>query len=373
MALTPNEKGWLDLDYKPKYPANSQHHGIAIIGAGEIIEAAHLPAYQMAGFNVVGIYNRREERARRLADMFNIPTVYKTIEEIMADDRVTIVDIALPASIQPQIVEMAAAVGKHVLCQKPLGENYADAKKIVKLVEQGGIKGAINQQMRYAPGISASKSIINRGWMGELTQATVNVNVMQEFANWQFLREIDTLEVMYHSIHYLDSIRYMIGTPEAVFCDAARYPGQICKGETRTLIQLKYADSDLRATVHDNHNNWAPQDDWTATFRIEGTEGIIKGTNGSLYNYPVGKEDTISFISKQIDPTYWFTPQLEGKWFPHAFMGTMGELMLAIDENREPSNSVRDNLETLQIVFGAYKSMKEGRYITLKEIDEEVQ
>ncbi|MNY68261.1 hypothetical protein D3C86_2059940 [compost metagenome] len=82
----------------------------------------------------------------------------------------------------------------------------------------------------------------------------------------------------------------------------------------------------------------------------------------------MGREDTISFISKEIDPNYWFSPSLEGKWFPHAFMGTMGELMRAIEEDREPENSVRDNLLTIQMLFAAYRSMAENRPVRLDEI-----
>ena len=124
----------------------------------------------------------------------------------------------------------------------------------------------------------------------------------------------------------------------------------------------------LRALIHDNHNNWAGEEDWYATFRFEGTEGIIKGTNGALYNYPQGREDTMSFMSQRLNAEYWFHPTLEGKWFPHAFMGTMGELMRAIEEEREPENSVADNLKTLQMVFAGYQSMLDNRAVWLDEI-----
>ena len=51
-------------------------------------------------------------------------------------------------------------------------------------------------------------------------------------------------------------------------------------------------------------------------------------------------------------------------------MGPMGELMLAIEEQREPDNSVTDNLRTLQMVFAAYRSMEEDRPVKLLEITE---
>lgn len=361
-----HHSSWLDLDYKPKLP-RYKSRGIGIVGAGEIVSEAHLPAYRMAGFNVIGITNRTKSKAEAVANMYNIPKVYDSIEELIHDPEVEIIDIALTADLQPDVVKMAAAARKHVLCQKPLADSYSDAKSIVEMCEHAGIKGAVNQQMRWAPGIRASHSIIQRGWLGELTQATIQVNVNTQFANWPFLRDIDMLEVKYHSIHYLDSIRLLFGTPESIYADGARYPGQEVKGETRTMLHMKFP-GETRALIHDNHNNWANQDDWFATYRFEGTKGIIKGTNGALYNYPVGREDTISFISKELDPNYWFHPALEGKWFPHAFMGTMGELMIAIEEDREPENSVRDNLMTMQMLFAAYRSMSESRPVGLHEI-----
>lgn len=363
-----DQAGWLDLDYKPKLPKNKSM-GIGIIGAGEIVSAAHLPAYQLVGFNVVAITNRTVSKAQAVADQFGIPKVYATAEEVIQDPDVQIIDIALTAELQPHIVDLAAAAGKHVLCQKPLGDSYRSAKHIVDTCKKAGIKAAINQQMRWAPGISASHSIIQRGWLGELVQATIQVNVLTQWESWPWLTTIDTLEVMYHSIHYMDSIRYLFGTPEYVYADGSRYPGQPYKGETRTMVHMKFP-GEVRGLIHDNHNNWADQEDWFATFRFEGTEGIIKGTNGVLYNYPVGREDTLSFTSKRIDPKVWFTPKLEGRWFPHAFMGTMGELMLAIEEDREPSNSVEDNLKTIQMVFAVYKSMAENRPVWLNEINE---
>ncbi|WP_281888764.1 Gfo/Idh/MocA family protein [Paenibacillus sp. YYML68] len=359
----------LQLHYKPKLPRNKRR-GIGIIGAGEIVQEAHLPAYRMAGFHVVGITNRSLQRAEEVANLFSIPRVYTSIEELLADPDIEIVDIALPAELQPEAVRLATLAGKHVLCQKPLGATFKDAKRIVELCASANVIGAINQQMRWAPGIRASHDIISRGWLGELTQASIQVNVETKFEQWPFLRTIDTLEVMYHSIHYLDSIRFLFGDPLMVYADGAQFPGQVCKGETRTLIHLIFP-GEARGLVHDNHNSISTTDDWYATYRFEGTRGVIKGTNGALYSYPQGREDTLSFTSKELAPDCWIMPKLEGKWFPHAFMGTMGELMCAIEEGRQPENSVADNLQTMRLVFAAYRSMRECRAVRLTEVNEE--
>lgn len=357
---------FIDLDYKPKLPKDKSI-GIAIIGAGEIVQSSHLPAYKIAEFNIVGIYDIDMRKAQTVAQSFDLKKCYQSLEELLEDDEVQVVDIAVPAKFQPEIVEKVVRTGKHVLCQKPLAETMEEAKKIHRVVQEAGVKGAVNQQMRWAPGIRASHTIIERGWLGELVQASIQVNVFTNWESWPWLTEIDTLEVMYHSIHYLDSIRFLFGTPEYIYADGAKFPNQKAKGESRTLIHMKFS-GETRGLIHDNHNNWAGEDDWYATFRFEGTEGVIKGTNGALYNYPIGREDTLTFKSKKLEPNYWFTPKLEGKWFPHAFMGTMGELLRAIEENREPENSIEDNLITLKMLFATYLSMKENRPVWLEEI-----
>lgn len=362
----PNLLSSLDLDYKPKLPRNKSR-GIAIVGAGAIVQACHLPAYRMAGFNVVGIFDADAVKARKAAEDFAIPRVFASLAELLAHDGAEVVDIAIPAAYQPDIAVQAASAGKHILCQKPLAETYGEARRVAQAAEAAGVKGTVNQQMRWAPGIRASRSIVRRGWLGQLTQATIQVNVMTDFASWGWLAETERLELMYHSIHYMDAIRSIAGTPDYVYADGARFPGQRSKGETRSLIHMKYP-GELRALIHDNHNNIASQDDWYATFRFEGTEGTVKGTNGALYQYPVGREDTLSFTSRRFMPGNWLTPQLEGKWFPHAFMGTMGELLSAIEEDREPENSLSDNLQTLQLLFAAYRSMEENRPVPLAEI-----
>jgi len=344
--------------------------GIGIVGAGEIVRSAHLPAYQLAGFHVVGIYDIAFDKAVAIARDFSIAKVYRSLDDLLADDDVAIVDIAVPASQQLAVVEKAAAKGKHLLCQKPLAEKYDEAKQVATICQQAGIKAAVNQQMRWSPGIRATYAILQNGWLGTPVQATIQVNVKTPWDHWPWLTENPDMEFLYHSIHYMDAMRFLFGDPQSVFADAVKFPGQPWVAPTRTLVFMTWADGDTRGLIHDNHNNFAPPDDWYATFRFEGTEGIVKGTTGALYNYPIGREDTLAYFSRRIHDQSWIYPTLEGRWFPHAFMGTMGELMMAIEENREPTNSVIDNLKTLQLVFAAARAAREHRMVMLSEIDE---
>ena len=67
----------------------------------------------------------------------------------------------------------------------------------------------------------------------------------------------------------------------------------------------------------------------------------------------------------------WTEPKFSRMWFPDAFSATMGELMCAVEEGRQPSNSGRDNLGTMRAVLAAYRSIDEKRVVSLKEISAE--
>jgi predicted dehydrogenase len=88
----------------------------------------------------------------------------------------------------------------------------------------------------------------------------------------------------------------------------------------------------------------------------------------ALFDYPVGRPDSISYRSPTLTGDAWVEPSLKGRWFPDGFVGTMAGLMRALDEGQEPPHSGRDNLRTLALVFAAYRSMAEHRPVRLVEI-----
>src|SRR5262245_46135264 len=95
-------------------------YGIGIVGCGGIVNYAHLPAYKANGLNVVACYDINRDSAEQTARAHGIPHVARSLAELLADERVEIIDIALPPQHQPSTVEQVAAAGKHMLCQKPL-------------------------------------------------------------------------------------------------------------------------------------------------------------------------------------------------------------------------------------------------------------
>jgi predicted dehydrogenase len=354
----------LDLNYRPRLPPKADY-GIGIVGCGGIVNYAHLPAYKAHSLRVLACYDVNAEAAHKTAADHGIPTVYDTLDALLADQRIQIVDIAVPAWHQRAIAERALAAGKHLLCQKPLAEDLADAEAIVAAASRSGRKAAVNQQMRWSAGIAAAKDLIGRGFIGQPTDAQIQVSVTTPWHMWPWLKIAPRLEIMYHSIHYLDSLRYLLGDPQWVTSRHTRYPGQPETGETKTVTVLDY-DSGLQALVAVNHHDHSG--DSYATFRLLGTEGVIKGTIGLLYNYPDGRPDTLQARSTRTAPEIWFDIALEGLWIPDAFIGPMASLMDAIQHDSTPVTDVADNLGTLRVVHAAYRSAAEHRSVRPEEL-----
>lgn len=340
-------------------------YGIGIIGCGGIVNYAHLPAYTANGLKIVACFDPNHEAAQKTAEQHGIPNVAGSLTELLANPEVQIVDIAVPPWNQPQLVAQAAAAGKHMLCQKPLAIHYHEALRMVETAHASGVKLAVNQQMRWDAGIRVSRQLLEQGVLGQPTDARIQVNVQTPWDMWPWIRENPQIEVMFHSIHYLDSLRYLFGEPQRVTARHTRYPGQIAVGETKTITVLEYLTG-LQILVDVNHSNWS--DDFFATFRFLGTEGIIKGTLGLMYDYPNGRADTLELQLRAEEPRTWHTAPLTKRWIPDAFIGPMAGLMEAIQTNSEPPTSGSDNLKTLQLVQAAYRSAAEHRAVEPEEI-----
>jgi predicted dehydrogenase len=355
-----------EISDRIKLPPKADY-GIGIVGCGGIVNYAHLPAYKANSLNVVACYDEQRATAEKTALAHGIPRVAASLAELLADETVQIVDIAVPPWHQPAIAEQAIAAGKHLLCQKPLVYSYSEAARIVALARTAGVKLAVNQQMRWDAGIRVARQLIEQGALGQPTDARIQVSVQTPWDMWPWIRENPRIEIMFHSIHYLDSLRYLFGEPARVSSFHAKYPGQLAVGETKTITVLEY-DSGQQVLVDANHTNWS--DDVYAIFRFLGSGGLIKGTLGLMYDYPRGRADTLEYQAN-VEPRTWHTASLSTMWIPDAFIGPIASLMEAIQTGAEPLTSGADNLKTLQVVHAAYRSAAEHRAVAPDEIGAE--
>ena len=358
------------LDYEVPLDNDLDQFGIGVIGAGFIIRDCHLVAYQNAGFRVVGIASRNSERAREVAELRHVPHVYSHYLEILDNPEIQVIDIGVPPQYQHAVIRDILEHGKHVrgiLAQKPLAMSYAEGVEIVTACEDRGITLAVNQNMRHDQSVRACRDLISRGELGQPVLATIDMRAIPHWMPWS--QELHSLSTFVMSIHHLDCFRYWLGDPVRVMAS------------TRPDPRTKFPHSDginLYILEFDNGARASSWDDvWTGPvregshgdigihWRVEGTDGLARGTIG-WPSYPTPTPSTLDYTNIK-GGLVWHQPRWSKVWFPDAFRGTMGELLMALKQGTQPPISGRDNLRTLALVEAVYSAARDHRVVELAE------
>ncbi len=359
----------LSLDYLPPLPKRKDFR-IGCVGAGFIMCDCHLVAYRQAGFNPVAVASRDPARARAVAEFHNVPRCHATVADLLADPDVEVLDIAVPPDAQPDVIRRAVRHNGHlrgILAQKPLAMTFREAKECVDLCAAAGIALAVNQNMRYDQSVRALKDVLRRGWFGEPVLGTIDMRAIPHWMPWsEGLRSLSTFVM---SIHHLDTFRFWFGTPDRVLASTRPDPRtKFSHTDGINLYILEY-DNGCRASSWDDV--WTgparegSQSDIGIRWRVEGTDGLARGTIG-WPSYPARTPSTLDFTTKQ-QPGYWFQPRWPEVWFPDAFVGTMAQLLCALEDGAEPEINGRDNVETIALCAAVFAAAQEHRVTTVRE------
>jgi predicted dehydrogenase len=358
----------MNIEYKPVLPLKP--FPIIIIGAGGIVNDAHLPAYKKAGFKVIGITNRTKEKAEVLAKRFNIPNVYSSVSDAVAKAPA---DAVYDITIMPdQFVETLEQLpgGSAVLIQKPMGDYFWQSKEILSVCRRKNLAAAINCQLRFAPYVSAARNMIQQGLIGELHDMEVKVTVNTPWHLFPHVMIHPRLEIQYHSIHYIDLIRSFFGDPKTVMAKTLKHPAKNLSS-TRSTILFDYGDT-VHAVINTNHDHVFGPHNEESFIKWEGTKGAIKAKMGLLMNYPEGVPDLFEYcLLEDGKKPEWKTLPLEGSWFPDAFIGTMSSLMRYKEGSSDVlPTSVEDVIKTMAVVESAYISSDNGGVVVADRFKE---
>ena len=352
VTSTPTTIGGLTVpDPAPRLPEDpALRGGVAILGAGTIVQSAHLPAYQQYGIGVVGVWSRTPATTATIRDRFPfVGKVYSSVEELLEDPDVRIVDIATPAAGRMAWIERAVEAGKHVLAQKPLTTDPAELAALPALLDRArerGVRIAVNQNGRWAPAWRLATLLLREGAIGEVVGVThLHDKPLPPLVGTPF-DELDHMLVSDYLMHWIDITRTWLDPANVVTAQAtdSRVPGQPAAArnpwsatiglgcDTGATASLRIV-GDVKAT-HPSSPFW-----------IHGTEGSLRGS------VLIGSDR----LSLDRDGEVHDLP-LHGQWFVDGFAGTMAELMLAIAEDREPENSAAHAAGSVAIMLAARDS-----------------
>ena len=333
----------------------SRPRPIVIIGAGGVVRAAHLPAYQRLEFPVAGLYDINPDVSLDTARRFGVATVFSSLAEA-AGAADAVFDVAVPGDQIAGVLKELPR-GAAVLIQKPMGEDLAAARSIVNICRELGLVAAMNFQLRFSPNVLALSDLLARRQLGDIVDIEVRLVVRQPWHLWKFLEHAPRLEILYHSIHYLDTIRALAGEPAGVYCRAVAHPAMPEFQDTRSTIILDYGNA-LRCSLLHNHTYQQQGAHGASFMKVEGTEGAAQLTLGVNIDYPSGPRDTLEVA---FDKRGWRHVELRGSWFIEAFEGPMSNLQRFVaGEDTALVSPVDDAIKTMALVEACYQSSAGG-------------
>ena len=340
-------------DYCPAPPPEAirRRYGIGLVGCGRIARNAHLRAYRDFGYRVVGACDLVEEHARAAAGEYGIPFWTTRLEDLLERPDVDVIDLAVHAAQRRPLVEQVAAAGKPILSQKPFALTLEDARHMVDVCRRAGVPLMVNQQARWAPAHRALQRVLQSGALGHLYSVLHLNRSFQDVPGSWFVR-LEHFNIVDHGVHYIDLTRYFTGrTPLRVKATTTPVPGQVAVSPMIYSILLEYEPAaEVMSTLHFNN-----------IVRARGAhrqEWLLDGTEASAWASPESLTIARGPDERQVIP-------IEGRWFPEAFGGSMGEFLTALAEGREPATSGRDNLDTIRIALASVESSKTGQTVEL--------
>ncbi|QDU64643.1 Inositol 2-dehydrogenase [Planctomycetes bacterium Pan216] len=335
------------LDYQPPRP-NRYSPKIGLIGCGGI-SGYHLAAYREMGLEVVAICSRDRTKAERRRDeFFPDADVTDDYRELLRRDDIEVVDLAIPPAPRVGVMEAALKADKHVLSQKPFVTDLEEGKRLVDLAERRGRKLAVNQNGRWAPHFAYLGRAIDAGTVGRVSSIDFVLHWDHTWTAGTAFEEIHHLVLYDFGIHWFDIATRFLGgrSPHRVFASVARSSSQAMKPPLLAHVVAEADGAQVRMSF--NAQVRFGQEDRTV---VAGELGTLRAFGPELNEQSVGLWTTEGVAA----------PALDGDWFTSGFQGTMGELLCAIEENREPTNGARGNLESLAFCFAALRSADTGR------------
>jgi predicted dehydrogenase len=334
------------MDYLPPRP-RVYRPKIALIGCGGISEY-HLRAYHAMGLDVVALCDRNVARAeKRRKEFFPDAAVVSDFRDVLRRDEIEVVDIALHPAIRVEVIETALRARKHVLSQKPFVLDLAVGERLAALADSQGVRLAVNQNGRWAPHFSYMAATIHSGVIGEVASVDFTLQWDHTWTAGTPFEEIHHLVLLDFGIHWFDMAARFMGSsrPERVWASVARTGFQKMAPPMLGHVAIDYPGAQVRLNFngHVQHG----QEDRTV---VCGSRGVLRSFGPSL------SEQTVVLHTADGQATM----PLVGSWFTSGFQGAMGELLCAIEQQREPTHGARNNLESLALCFAALASADSG-------------
>ena len=316
---------------------------LAMIGCGQIARA-HLQAIaETPHAELVATMDVVEAKARAAADEYDAKP-YTSVEAVLADESVDAVVLPLPHHLHCPIAVQAAEAGKHILVEKPMALNLAEARQMVDVAETSGVHLMVGQSTRFRPEVWAAKGVIDQGTLGRVRQCIHQRAwfVQQLSTDWRYSAEqCGGLYLPLFSSHDVDMTLWLMDAAPVRVHSLLRSNTDLTDAESDGVVNIELADGGIASLA------------FSMTSHVDQHSALFIGTEGTLLLD--GGKLLVNSEEVPLDKS-------QG-----AFTRQMREFVDAIRTARAPTPSGRDVLPTMAVLDAAKQSSATGSIIEIHD------
>ena len=255
---------------------------VAVISCGMIANTAHLPAYQhyKDRCEVAAVCDLNETAARETAERFGVPRWYTDAEKMLAAEKPDLVSVCVPNGLHKTMTMLALSCGAHVLCEKPVALNYADARDMYAEAQRLGKALVACQVVRYYPEFQFAKEMHDQGILGDIYFSEFALIRRRGVPKWGAFHKKAASGggvLCDLGVHMIDTALWIMGNAR-VQSVSGMTSAYLAKNETDIVMSLK--ESGAPAGVF-TRQVYRPEE-----FEVEEfAAGSMRLTNGSQMNF----------------------------------------------------------------------------------------
>jgi predicted dehydrogenase len=332
---------------------------VVLAGCGGMSRAWLGIAKKIEGLKLVGLTDLRREAAEKRAAEFELPPdiVFDTLKDALKKTKPDIVFDCTTPEGHYSVTMTALKAGCHVMGEKPLADSMEHARRMVAAARRAGRLYAVMQNRRYLPTAPALVKLLREGTIGDITTVNVDFYIGAHFGG--FRDQMDHPLLLDMAIHTFDQARQITGADAvSVYCHEFNPKGSWYKGDASAMCVFQMTGG----IVFNYRGSWCSEGyhtPWAGTWRIIGTKGtalwaedapraeVVTGTEG----FHREKKEIVS-----AEPPLQVT----------GHEACIREFIDCVRSGRRPQTSCEDNIKSLAMVFGAIKSNKAGRPVSIR-------
>ena len=278
-----------------------QKINLGIIGCGIIAREAHTPALKRLTerFAVTALCNRTRPKAEALAQEFELgeECIWQDWERMLSEAPVDAVLICLPIELNYPVSRAAAAAGKHVLCEKPIGQSRDEARAAVSLSAEFGVTYMVAEDIHYLPAFARAAELARAGAVGRVCAIQWNVFNFMELSNkyakttWRIEHVYPGGFVLDGGVHFVHVLQMIAG--KVVSVKGETLSMEPAMGKVDTAFALLKHESGVLSSLN---MGWRTMDQSSRRLRIFGSQGSLLVSDSEIIRISAdGKSENLPF------------------------------------------------------------------------------